>query len=1579
VKSPPALACHILSLVLLCTAPFEAIGATTAKRTTPWAPVSAGANIPADAVLRVVDDQGRAWITTYEPIVGSQGTPYIAFLEAGGLRVPNGGLNGYVDRLAVDRYRGGVVAQGRFERSGSQPVSGLAHWSGSAWTELGGGLPPDALVTAMALDAGSGDVFIAGRLTTLGGVRIDGLARWSAASRQWTALPSPSFEPDHLAWDADAGTLVAAGTLFDNLAVLSGGAWEAPRLQNGDSITIREIDDLLAVPGQGVYIIVRTRAFGPPSAFRGEPLFRVSGRQVIEDLRVRGFFGQVSWDRTRNELVVCCGRADGMPDSNVALRLAASGVSAFPDPFPGFGPWEGARLAAGGSKAFVGFGRGNALEFASWEAGGWVRFGNSINPQQGQPVWNPVTRELFVRSAGTVDLVVRSGDAWSVVEPPEPDVLAEAVSSAGADGTVIAGRMTSDQLFVGRWRQGRWIEQRVSPTGFAALQGVNDVVWDSPNQRYLLAGNIVILENGVQRYHHVLEVDASGWRPLDVGVPADGRIARVFGLEAGGCPHGILAFGDLSQWGGQAASGAGCIVGRNASPYPGLPQSTVFATVAGPGPGVRHFWMVDGILRRDASGDRYVGRPEGSTALVRDLIADEQTGSLIAVGAFLGIDGVQANSVARLTRFGWVAVPGVTPHADLRATWIEEQRRLVAGSVRGEQSFSAPAVALAQARINLPPRITAVGSIVGTPEVGQALTYGVGAATDGDGDAVRLQWRWLREGVPIPGAVGTTYVVQREDRGRSISVELTASDDEEIDRLRTTALAVVNRLPSRVSGRIVGMEDEGLRVSLATFGTTASDPDGDPLELTASALPTGWRVDRVDAVTLILLPPSGYVGESRLPIALCDDLRACTTGSLDVAIEPRLMARPDRIDLPWGATEVMVDVLANDLFMPSRLAGGRIAVLGVTGPGSAQVDLAGTPADASDDRLVFRIDRRESTETRIEYLLCETASLRCSESEAVLLRGVFGSRPISIATTRDRGHHDLQITGLQGLRGVQVQATGIVRTEVRELNVAADPSPSTPWDGAGAALTTGLARVSASGTIDVQVWAEATSGSALDLYVGLDTNGDGRASRDEMSCSAVSSGASKHCAIRRTDWRTGAPSYWVLAHARSGPGTVRIETSDASDPLAGAGLVATAPVMPSVAGDLPVKLVWNDPTLLPGDVRTGRIALSDAAGVAFGSVSVRIVRSAGEPVAFALRPGAPYRFDLAPAGRHERLYIDVPPGLERMLVVLESDADIELRASRLPELVPDRVIPEVTRAPAAGANDPVVRTAAGRLSLEVSRPVAGRWYLAPLNRGASRASAVVTATFVGAASVVRPGGYFNPERTGSGLFILPAGADAAAIWYTYDDAGRPTWYFVQGAYANVAHGWSGTLHRSVWMGDRNRLVEVGRATLMPKTSGGVSFSYLLDGEAGAEAYEWFGSGCPSMAGAPLDLSGHWFDPARAGSGYSVQMLPNYEFILLFVYDANGESRFLVAEFPGFGPPVREIAIQQTSGSCPLCPYAAPSPRAEVGRLRRTISGGALVEMDVQTRFAAGLPGRWDVVDRIIPLAGSASLQGCVAP
>jgi len=692
---------------------------------------------------------------------------------------------------------------------------------------------------------------------------------------------------------------------------------------------------------------------------------------------------------------------------------------------------------------------------------------------------------------------------------------------------------------------------------------------------------------------------------------------------------------------------------------------------------------------------------------------------------------------------------------------------------------------------------------------------------------------------------------------------------------------------------------------------------------------------------------------------------------------------PDRYEFTFSTLLPPVwdlGVLNNDVLpVGIRYLDGHLSIARFPERGAVEVDMRGT-ATVLDDRLRYRPERGAYGVFTMAYRVCQSLGSPCATAEVTLVHrptfsGASGPE-LRVSTPSDRGHFNDTMRHLPVMPASRFEGHGLVAPRVFTAALDADPTPENPFDATGAATWSRSVPAEARGRARrVFVDVRSLTGGRIDLYVGLDQNGNGLAERGEEVCVAPSTTASQRCELPLSQAAGAGARYWVLLHSRTGAqnGRAEIFEVEVDRPLAERQLVATGPGSAASGATVPVRVVWNDPTLAPGQVRGGWLEVKSDANTSLGWVPVRIERSAGAAMPFALQGGLDYAMALAGSAANEGLYIDVPPGLTRLEVTTTSAANVDLYLARVDTPVASSATPTVPAAPARNLASASAVTPSGNESLTVNNPAAGRWYVTPVNATGATADLTARATLSGTGPALRPGGFYNPQRSGNGLFLYPAGGEWAGLWYTYLQDGTPTWYYLQAPAPGATGIWRGTIYRSAWNGSSNVLTPVGEATVTPRSTSAFTFSYTLDGETGSEAYETFGGGCPTFAGAPLNASGHWFDPARAGSGYSVQLFPNYEFYTVFGYDAQGVPRYLIAERNGIGTATQSMSLDQNTGACPLCTRTGNPVRSTVGTLTRTFGSGTLQRIQLTGTYTAGVPGTWAANDAVTPLG---TLQGC---
>jgi subtilisin family serine protease len=587
--------------------------------------------------------------------------------------------------------------------------------------------------------------------------------------------------------------------------------------------------------------------------------------------------------------------------------------------------------------------------------------------------------------------------------------------------------------------------------------------------------------------------------------------------------------------------------------------------------------------------------------------------------------------------------------------------------------------------------------------------------------------------------------------------------------------------------------------------------------------------------------------------------------------------------------------------------------------------------------------------------------------------GLPGAQTRSVDS--DRGFFDLAVPGLNlASPNARFAGTRLVGLTTTRYTLTADPTPSDRYDnlsnGVGwhvisvPAVANG---VPARHRIEVEL--QVPGGTQTSLIVG---NGGGPGSRNQICESST------RCVLDVEHYGDpGAQVYWVMVWNRSGSGEFVVRHSVL--PLVPAAadapgrLTATGPGNAAVGQGSAVRVGWHDPAWAVGEVRRAAVLVSAGPGQqAMGVIPYTFTRVAGTRAPLSLAHARAEAIGLVSGEAHEAMFIDVPSGASQLTVTTASSANIDVYLARRPANSGSGV-PSIPTAPARGEASHVAAGPSGNETVSVASPAAGRWYVTPVNASGVAANVSVTASIAAAPPTIRPGGYFNAERSGHGVFLYPAGPDWAGLWYTYLEDGSSTWYYLQGPRPTANGLWRGTMYRSAWNGRSNNLTPVGEATATPTGPDAFMWTWTLDGQTGSEPFASFGRGCPTIGGQTVNASGHWFDPATAGSGYSVQLFPTYEFYAVFGYDARGVPRYLLAERNGVGAPSETLPLEQNTGFCPLCVRAGAPARSRIGSIERRFANGSLVGFALNGAFVGGVPGTWSANDTVTVLG---ERQGC---
>ena len=1485
-----------------------------------------------------------------------------------------------VTTLAWDATNARLYAGGLWEETLSGPSSSVAVWDGSApsgtapntsWTVLSGSLGLG--VDALAWDAVNARLYASGRSSVADGASGTDVAFWNGTI--WTGLgnnPIGGGRVDALAWDAENSRLFAGGQF---IVTAVGATTNGVVVWNGSS---------WSGLGSGVNGSVRALTWDSANSrlYVGGDFTDASG---VSASRV------AVWNSNTSTWA-----ALGSGMNNTVLALAYADARN--------------RLYAAGEFTTAGGSASNYV--AVWDGSDWAALGSGVDNIVRAMAFDPVNSRLYVggrfssaggATANRVAVWNVNTNNWTALGSGLAGEVA-ALTWDAANSRLFAGGSAGGTLgTVTIWNGNNWTGTG-GPSGVDLLYSADDdatvfaLAWDAARERLYAGGNFIRASGSEAR--HVAVWNGSTWAALGSGA---NRNVRALAWDA--TNRRLYVGGEFTTAGGIPARVAQAQFGKG-------------QTISFPNPGTQTFGTTPTLL---ATADS--GLPVTFSSDIPSVCTITPSGTLTFVNiGTCAINADQAgdatfDAAPRVRRSFAVNPPPPTlpgPPTNALAT---------PGNTQALVAFSAPAsnggAAITGYTVLSEPG-GFIGAGVSSPIVvsglvnGTSYTFtvratnsvGTGAPSSPSNAVTPRAAQTITFSSPGTQSFGTTpSLTAVSDSG--LTVTFTSSRTDVCTITPGGALAFVTAGTCTINADQAGNElfFPAMRVTRSfvvnplvpaapTIGTATAGNAQAAVTFTAPASNGGSAI----TVYTVTASPGAITGTgARSPVTVTGltngtsytftvtATNSAGTGAASAAsnsVTPfvptaPVVLRADRAMVRENSSAVEISVLANDSIDQALANVGVLSISTAPARGTAAVLTRGT-ANVLDDVIRYTPTVNASGADSLVYRVCFGGVVPCVES-----RLSIDVRPIALAALEsdapfDRGYIDETLSGLRALPAARFDAHGLVVPVITDaaLNDASDAGA--PW-GAGRTVTISRALVAGSTARDWRVLVDArgTSGGDIDLYLGVDSNGNGAADASELECSSAMS-ISERCDLSLTAPANGTARYWVLAHSSQAGQTARFEVFETplDVPAANRTLVATGPGALAAGESFPVRLAWSDSTFLPGQSRGGWLHVRADEGTSLGWVPVRINRTAGDPGAFALESGVDHALALRAGAAHERLYIDVPSGATQLAVTTTSASNVDLYLARVDTLAASAATPTIATAPARSLAIASAVTGSGNESLAVSNPATGRWYVTPVNASAGAATLTVRATVTAVAPQVRAGGYFNPQRSGNGLFLYPAGSELAGLWYTYLQDGTPTWYYLQAAAPGANGLWRGIIYRSAWNGSSNRLTAVGQATVTPTTTGAFTFNYSVDGETGSEAYSNFSGACPTVNGTPLDISGHWFDPLRSGTGYSVQSFPDYEFYLVFGYDTRGVPRYLVAERSGFGGTNESLALEQLRGVCPLCTRTGNPVRTTVGTLQRRIDGGTLRNITLSATYVNGVPGTWAANDAVIPLG---SLRGCAEP
>lgn len=662
----------------------------------------------------------------------------------------------------------------------------------------------------------------------------------------------------------------------------------------------------------------------------------------------------------------------------------------------------------------------------------------------------------------------------------------------------------------------------------------------------------------------------------------------------------------------------------------------------------------------------------------------------------------------------------------------------------------------------------------------------------------------------------------------------------------------------------------------------------------------------------------------------------------------------------WTAEVTGFPAGASVTVTPSRFT----LAAGATQAVELEVSLAGLPAASwAEGRIILRNPEHPPA--------AMTLAVR---TEAVPLPS-----ELVIQSDQSAGFQDFTIGSLPALSGASFLAGGLAEPEVTTFDLPQDPSPITAFD-----EDAGVGRIFfdvPQGSLMLDVRTLDSAAQDVELYVGVDRNGDGVAQRGELECERTGPSNREFCEFLFPE----SGRWWVLVQnsedgspgAGNGSQDIPLQTSLVTG-TDDANLVATGPGLAADEAAFDLRLSWTDVDAAPGSSLLGLVLFQpNREGFLAAALPVRFERTGAAPPAPLPLLNREEASFLLPAGaRHEGLFIDVPPGSTALSVEVETD-ETSQNAQLTLDLVPVPFDDAFASAPGVTSlqGRPVAASASGNDSqgprLDVDGGLTpGRWHLALRNSSGEALPVRVRADLADdGTSLALDGGLWEPaSRPGirQGFEYTLAGGNRAFVWYTFDEDGMPAWYIASGPEAS-GNRWTADLLRITNDGSAQAAVRVGEVGVSMLGEDDAIFSWTLFGVSGSDRVGALLRACPESVSPARNYSGLWYRGADGLGGASIYVTRRDQAHIHYLFDASGEPRWMLAG-GAFGDGT--LTVNQFEGFCPTC--TGSTDFEAIGDITVSYDDNGSGEWIMDFAFDEPLSGVFDRSDSIVRLTNELS-------
>jgi len=549
-----------------------------------------------------------------------------------------------------------------------------------------------------------------------------------------------------------------------------------------------------------------------------------------------------------------------------------------------------------------------------------------------------------------------------------------------------------------------------------------------------------------------------------------------------------------------------------------------------------------------------------------------------------------------------------------------------------------------------------------------------------------------------------------------------------------------------------------------------------------------------------------------------------------------------------------------------------------------------------------------------------------------------------IETDEDSGWKEFGLSGMASMPDATYTSGGLTAATITIENLPQDPTDDLPFDNATGTMT--VLHSVPEGALWLHAETLDSTAVDLDLYVGLDANGDGIAQESEQVCESTTETAIEFCDLLQPV----AGEYWVLVQNWDDTEATDEATlvSFVVEESASSSMAASGPGIVLNGASQTVRLSWDNANAVPDGKLYGAVGVGThrESPNNIGVVPVVFTKSAvAAPSTLVLMNRISRKVTLKANDTHNLAFVDVPSGTDSLSISVsganaEQSNSLQLELYRLDfdavfDDAPFAAIPDTSGNPLESAsgtngNGPSITVSGGDLT-------PGRWYAVLANNQNQDAAIEIRAemTFSGERVPLRNGLWESSTRgnIAQGYDYSSTGGFRALVWYTYDEAGDPAWY-IGSAREPEGNVWTASLLYVTNDGALQQSKPVGNISVTLLEEGDSIFSFVLFGVDGSDRiFPSLEPGCPTIDGSKKSYDGHWARDNPGVGGATVIVNSASQAFIHYIYDADGAPVWLIGSPSPQSATAEESQLKQLGGFCSTCDDA-PITSTTVGVFSR---------------------------------------------